>query len=214
MVASVLQVSLPVVVGDIGEIKTEGSAPRWPSCPHGRSSPESAPEPKVSRQNTGPQQLRPEPLDRRLVTGYNEPMARKEREEWFWQVGIDIQRISEELSRSGPTLTSRMFWEPRVDLIEDRTCIIVKAELGGVRAEDIVLSYNTERNSLLIRGTRREEDFPASERTGCYQLEIYYGEFEREVRLPELPLHPDGIKAHFRNGLLLVMIPKGEEGCV
>src|SRR5688500_12073769 len=100
-------------------------------------------------------------------------MARKEREEWFWQVGIDIQRMSEELSRSGPTLTSRMFWEPRVDLIEDSTCIVVKAEIGGVRSEDIELIYSGERNSLLVRGIRREEDFPARSRIGCYQLEIY-----------------------------------------
>ena len=137
-------------------------------------------------------------------------MARKEREEWFWQVGIDIQRMSEELSRSGPTLIRGMFWEPRVDLIEDATCIVVKAEIGGVRSEDIELIFSAERNSLLIRGIRREEDFPASARIGCYQLEIYYGEFEREVRLPELPLSPDGIKAHYRNGFLLVMIPKAE----
>jgi HSP20 family protein len=141
-------------------------------------------------------------------------MARKEQGEWFWQVGIDIQRMSEELSRSGPTLASRMFWEPRVDLIEDATCIIVKAEIGGVRNEDIELIYSGERNSLLLRGIRREEDFPASARTGCYQLEIYYGEFEREVRLPELPLDPQGIKAHYRNGFLIVMIPKADREAV
>ena len=138
-------------------------------------------------------------------------MARREGEEWFWQIGLDIQRMSEELSRSGPTLASRMFWEPRIDLIEDSSCIIVKAEIGGVRSDDIELIYSEERNSLLIRGVRREEDFPASARTGCYQLEIYYGEFEREVKLPDLVLDPGGIKAHYRNGFLIVMVPKGEE---
>ncbi|MFY9234351.1 MAG: Hsp20/alpha crystallin family protein [Fimbriimonadaceae bacterium] len=137
-------------------------------------------------------------------------MARQEREEWFWQIGIDIQRMSEELSRSGPTLTSRMFWEPRVDLIEDKSCIILKAEIGGIRSEDTVLIYSEERNSLLIRGTRREEDIPDCERVGCYQLEIYYGEFEREIKLPELPLDPQSIKAHYRNGFLIVTIPKRE----
>lgn len=138
-------------------------------------------------------------------------MARKEREDWFWQVGIDIQRFSEEMTRTGPTLTSRMFWEPRVDLIEDRTCVIVKVELGGVRVEDVRLAYNGDRHSLVIRGVRREDDFPTTERTSCYQLEIYYGEFEREVRLPDLPLDTNGIKAHFRNGLLIVLVPKVEE---
>lgn len=141
-------------------------------------------------------------------------MPRQEREDWFWQIGIDIQRMSEEMSRSGPTLTSRMFWEPRIDLIEDSSCIIVKAEIGGVRSEDIELIFSEERHSLLIRGMRREEDYPASRRTGCYQLEIYYGEFEREVKLPEIALNPEQIKAHYRNGFLIVMVPKAEEAAV
>lgn len=116
--------------------------------------------------------------------------------------------MSEEFSRSGPTLAHRPFWEPPVDVLEDRDCVLVKAELGGVHCHDIELIYSASRNTLMIRGVRLEEDKPPAPRVTCYQLEIFYGEFEREVRLPDLDLDPDGIKAHYRNGFLVVSIPK------
>lgn len=137
-------------------------------------------------------------------------MARRETDEWFWQVGSELQRLSEELHRPGRTIIRKRFWEPCVDVTEDGASFILKAELAGVRVEDIQLAYVAENHSILLRGVRREEDFPESGRTGIYQLEIFYGEFEREVRLPEIPVEPDGIKAHYRNGFLLVVVPKSE----
>jgi HSP20 family protein len=138
-------------------------------------------------------------------------MARRELDEWFWQVGSELQRLSEELYRSAPTMISRRFWEPKVDVIEDSSGFVLKAEIAGIRGEDIQLVYIAERHSILLRGVRREEDFPDSSRTGIYQLEIYYGEFEREIKLPEIAVEPDGIKAHYRNGFLMIIVPKSAE---
>jgi len=138
-------------------------------------------------------------------------MARREIDEWFWQVGSELQRLSDELYRSGRTVVSKRFWEPKVDLLEDADNFILKAELAGIRGEDIQLLYVAERHTILLRGVRREEDFPDSSRTGIYQLEIYYGNFEREIKLPEIGVDPDGIKAHYRNGFLLIMVPKSAE---
>jgi HSP20 family protein len=137
-------------------------------------------------------------------------MARREVEEWFWQVGSDLQRLSEELHRFRPSVASGNAWEPRVDVIEDEKRIIIKAEIAGARGEDIQLIYIPERHSILIRGLRREEDFEDEERTNFYQLEIFYGPFQREVKLPEVPIQSDEIKASYRNGVLLVQIPKEE----
>lgn len=135
-------------------------------------------------------------------------MARRDLDEWFWQVGAELQRLSDEMFRSGPTLPSRRFWEPKIDLIEDENCFIIKAEIAGVKGDDIQLLYVAERHAILLKGDRREEDFQAASRTGIYQLEIYYGEFEREVKLPEIPIEPGKIKAQYRNGILLVQVPK------
>jgi HSP20 family protein len=137
-------------------------------------------------------------------------MARRKQQEWFWQVGAELQRLHEELSGSRPTLATGRCWEQRVDLLENHEALVVRAEIAGVRAEDIVLVFLDDRNSLLIRGVRREDAAINEDRTGIHLLEIYYGEFEREVRLPDIPLLRDKIRAQYRNGFLTVLIPKDE----
>ncbi len=125
-------------------------------------------------------------------------------DEWFWKIGNDLQRLSEEMRRSGPTLAGGKGWEPRVDLMEGPDHLILRAEIAGVRGEDINLVYLPSSHSLLIRGVRLDEDNPS----GYYQLEIYYGEFQREVRLPDLPVDIQRMKAQYKNGFLTVAIPK------
>jgi HSP20 family protein len=137
-------------------------------------------------------------------------MPRQDIDEWLWQVGNELQRLSEEMVRTRPALASNKGWEPRVDVLEDSSRILVKAEIAGVRGEDISLLYLPERNSLLIRGQRNDEGEAVQDRTGFYQLEIFYGEFQREVRLPDIPIVVDQMKAQYRNGFLLVMLPKQE----
>ena len=110
--------------------------------------------------------------------------------------------------RSGRPRIRRQFWEPRVDLLEDDQHLIVKAEIAGVKGDEIQLIYSAEHNTLTIRGLRHEEDLQETCRTGCYQLEIYYGEFERVLELPDENGDPDGMKGHYRNGILTVRIPK------
>jgi HSP20 family protein len=135
-------------------------------------------------------------------------MARREVEEWFWQVGSELHRISEELANGRPKVASGRAWEPRIDLIEEDRRFVLKAEIAGVRGEEIQLLYLPERHSILLRGTRNEEDYSDGMRTGIHQLEIFYGEFQREVRLPGSPIDASNIRAQYRNGFLLVMIPK------
>lgn len=135
-------------------------------------------------------------------------MARREVEEWFWQVGSDLQRITEEMHRIRPALAPGPAWEPRVDVIEDERRIIIKAELAGVRGEEIQVLYVPETHSVLIRGIRRETEYEDEERTNFYQLEIFYGPFQRDVKLPEVEIEPEAIKASYRHGFLLVLIPK------
>ncbi len=135
-------------------------------------------------------------------------MARREIDEWFWQVGSDLERIGEELMNSRPKVATGKCWVPKVDVIEESRRLIVKAELAGVRGDDISLLYVPERHAILLRGQRPEQDFSDGSRTGIHQLEILYGEFEREIALPNVTIDSEGIKAQFRNGILLVMIPK------
>lgn len=134
-------------------------------------------------------------------------MPQREVDDWFWKIGIDFQRMGEEMVRVRPSVASGRCWEPRIDFLEEPDRLILKAELAGVRGEEVQVLYLRDRHSVLIRGRRAEDDMEAS-RTGWFQLEICYGPFEREVRLPSVPIDTDGIRASYRNGFLVVSIPK------
>ncbi len=135
-------------------------------------------------------------------------MSRQDIDEWLWQVGNELQRLSEEMVRTRPAVAMGKGWEPRVDVIEDANRILVKAEIAGVRGEDIQLVYLPDRHSLLIRGYRPDEGEASQGRSSVHQLEIFYGEFQREIRLPDVPVLVDQMKAQYRNGFLLVLLPK------
>ncbi|MBI3722143.1 MAG: Hsp20/alpha crystallin family protein, partial [Fimbriimonas ginsengisoli] len=78
--------------------------------------------------------------------------------------------------------------------LEDR--LLVRAEIAGMRGEEIGLLYNVERHSLLIRGVR-SEDLSDAGHCQFHQMEIPFGEFEREVKLPDVVIQPEGIRARY-----------------
>jgi HSP20 family protein len=145
---------------------------------------------------------------------YTPAMSRRDVDEWLWQVGNELQRLSEEIVRTRPAVALGKGWEPRVDVLEDSHRILVKAEIAGVRGEDIQLVFLPDRHSLLIRGVRQEENNNESGRTSVHQLEIFYGEFQREVKLPDVPILVDLMKAQYRNGFLLILLPKEQRVAV
>ncbi len=99
-------------------------------------------------------------------------------------------------------------WQPCIDLFETQREFILKAELAGVEPEHVQVAYVPGRHSLLLRGVRQEIDPSSEERSSIHQLEIYYGEFEREISLPQTPVEPERMRAQFRNGILYVGLPK------
>ena len=137
-------------------------------------------------------------------------MRRTEVDEWFWQVGADLHLLSEEMSRGGPVLAARKCWQPRVDVVEEIDRLVIRAEIAGMRGEDIQLAYLPERHSVMIRGSRQDADGEDGRRVRIYQLEIYHGEFEREVGLPSIEIDATDIRAHYRNGFLTISLPKQE----
>jgi HSP20 family protein len=138
-------------------------------------------------------------------------MPRREAEEWFWHLGNEMQRLSEEVRGSRPAVASARSWEPRIDVIEEESRFLLKVEIAGVRGEDIQLLYVPERHAVLVRGHRPEQDHSDGCRTGIHQLEILYGDFQREIALPDASIDASGIRATYRNGILLVMVPKQDE---
>ena len=137
-------------------------------------------------------------------------MPSKKGEEWLWQFGGELERLADEIASGRPRIASRHAWEPRVDVIEEERRFLLKAEIAGVRSEDIQLNYIPERHSIVVRGVRVEEDQSEGSRVGALQLEIYYGEFQREISLKGTAIDAGSIRATFKNGLLIISVPKLE----
>ncbi len=142
-------------------------------------------------------------------------MATSSRFPEFWSPG-GIRRMFDDvdvLARVGEHWPFTPFfgrgepWPPAVDVIEKDNQIIVKADLPGVKKEDV--SAAIEDGALVIRAERRQEEDVKKE--GYRRMERSYGRFERILPLPE-GVDAEGVKASYRDGVLEVTIPcKREE---
>lgn len=119
----------------------------------------------------------------------------------------EIDRLFEaplaEFARSTQLLSG---WTPALDVYEDKDNIIVKAELPGMKREEIELSLHD--GSLSISGERKGEN--KYEGAEVYRSERFVGKFQRTVTLPS-PVAGDKVKAHYSDGILTVTLPKTEE---
>lgn len=101
--------------------------------------------------------------------------------------------------------TGERFWTPRVDVRQRDDTFVVRADLPGVREED--LEVEAEGGMLRIRGERREE---REKQEGRFRrTECSYGSFVRTIPLPE-GADADQAKATFANGVLEVTVPAPE----
>ena len=96
-----------------------------------------------------------------------------------------------------------MMLTPTVDVIRRGEDLVFRAELPGVKPEELDISVT--QNMLTLKGERREEHETKEE--DYYMKESSFGTFERMLRLPE-GADVDHIKAEFANGILEVTIPR------
>ena len=97
-------------------------------------------------------------------------------------------------------------WVPPMDLVEAGDHFVLKADLPGLREEDVNLEVQD--GTLTISGERKAEH-EASE-SGWYRIERSFGSFTRSLTLPER-VDASAISAEFKDGVLEVRIPKPEE---
>lgn len=127
----------------------------------------------------------------------------------MWRVGSEYSRLGAEVIRTRVAVANGKFWEPRADVLDHGDRVSIRVELAGVRPEDIEIMYNAERHAIAVRGVRLEDDL-SGERSAPFQLEIPYGEFAREIPLPDYPIKTKSIRAVFRNGFLHIEAQRGQ----
>ncbi len=131
-----------------------------------------------------------------------EDMARLQRE---------VNRLFETNERGNGTVrgnaehASTRIWAPAVDIVEDQNEIVVKAELPGLKQEDIDIELTGD--TLTIKGERSFDD---TERKDSYvRIERAYGTFQRSFTIG-VPVQNDAVNASYKDGVLEVHLPKSE----
>jgi HSP20 family protein len=134
----------------------------------------------------------------------------------FREPGWEPRRELEQLQRRMDRLFQNVFglerspWRvgvyPLVNISEDRDHIYVRAELPGVKAEDLEITIQD--NSLILRGERK---IPAEEKQVNYhRRERESGFFRRVVPLPG-QISPQKVEATCKDGILIITLAKPEE---
>lgn len=106
------------------------------------------------------------------------------------------------------TRTSQLLsgWTPALDVYEDKNNLYVKAELAGMKKEDIEVSLHE--GCLSISGERKQGGEVHED--DLYRAERFFGRFQRTVALPA-PVAADRVKAQYKDGILTITLPKTEE---
>ncbi len=97
-------------------------------------------------------------------------------------------------------------WTPAVEVFDKGDRLVVKAEIPGMKEEDIDVSV--EDNTLTLRGERKAETEVNEEDYYC--CERSYGTFFRSMPLPS-KVDAEKIEANYEDGVLEVTLPKAAE---
>lgn len=121
--------------------------------------------------------------------------------------------IDDLFERLGPTAfgrwprlhesSSQFEWAPAADISESEKEYLVKAELPGVKREDVKLTIDD--GVITIAGERKQEKEQKDEKQ--HRVERFYGTFTRSFTLPE-NVEEKAIRAESKDGVLYVHLPK------
>lgn len=109
-------------------------------------------------------------------------------------------------SRTGDEELVSGTWIPPVDVEEVGDSLVLRAELPGVKREDIDVSFTD--GVLTLKGERQFEK--ESQEKTWHRIERSYGSFVRSFTMPR-SVDPSGISADFKDGVLEIRVPKREE---
>ena len=128
----------------------------------------------------------------------------------FGRVGDVVERTLDRVfNETLPTAWKKVkgFGEivPNCDLLEEEDHFLLKAEVPGVKKEDLDISVNDD--SITLKGEVKEEKEEKGKR--FYRSERAYGSFARTIPLPS-EIKPGEVEATLKDGILELRLPKKE----
>lgn len=124
----------------------------------------------------------------------------------------DPFKVMEQLMRwepffePGPTRRAEVSFAPRFDIKETKEAYLFKADLPGVKEEDVEIGLTG--NRLTVSGHRQSEEH--KEGDNIFTLERSYGSFSRAFTLPDTA-DTEKVKAEMKDGVLSITLPKRTE---
>lgn len=122
--------------------------------------------------------------------------------EEFERIRQGLDQLSRNfLTREEPYGGGTVF--PALNVFEDKDILTVRAELPGVDAKQLDISF--EGDTLTIQGKR--EPCLSGEKISYHRREIEVGNFSRSVTLP-IKVDPETVTARLLNGILVITMDK------
>jgi HSP20 family protein len=128
-------------------------------------------------------------MERRMDEAMRYPIIMRRHPSFWWRVPSD-----------------EMAWLPPLEMYEKGDKIVVRAEIPGMKEEEIDISV--EDNILTVKGEREAESEVKDE--DYYRCELSYGRFSRSVALPS-KVQAEKVDASYDNGILEITLPKVPE---
>ena len=120
----------------------------------------------------------------------------------------DIYRLNREMNKlmsSGRFRGNYGVTWPELNVYTNENEYVAVVNIPGVAKEDINISVKD--NSIKIAGDRKNS---SEDQSGYHLKERKYGKFERNFTLND-KIEADKVQAEFKNGMLLVKLPKSPE---
>jgi len=130
---------------------------------------------------------------------FRDLLTLQDRMDRLFEESLSRNRVFEQSLASG-------IWSPSVDIYETNDEIVLKAELPGLKKDDV--SIEVTENTLVLTGERTFEKDIKEE--NYHRIERSYGSFSRTFSLPTT-VDQDGVSAKFIDGVLEIHIPKAEK---
>jgi HSP20 family protein len=94
-------------------------------------------------------------------------------------------------------------WSPAIELQETETALLLKAQLPGIKPEE--LDIQVSENAVFLSGEHQEAT--KTEERGIFRSEFHYGQFKRVIPLPA-SIQREQVKAEMGDGLLTLTMLK------
>jgi HSP20 family protein len=126
-----------------------------------------------------------------------------------WEPLRELTALQSDMNRlfnsafAGPSTGSSQRWLPAMDLVETAEDYVLRADLPGLKLDDVKLEI--EDTVLTVSGERKHAS--ETDGGGYHRLERSFGSFSRAVTLPK-GVDADAVTASFADGVLEVRIPK------